>query len=146
MRLQTKIYVANNGTLPETVVNHAAVETWLSTTAELSNTFGYLRAEATNMRRFESDPVTEPIVRLKGRLDQAHTLLATVNPDLHQHPPAYGQVMIEQYVAAVTPKKAPLKLFAPALSAGDRLLLRFGAFDPAEGAGASLILVRVGKG
>ena len=146
VRLQTKVYVANNGTIPEAIVNHVAVETWLSSNAVFPNTFGYLRAEATDVRRFESDPPIEPIIRLKGRLDQDHILLATINPDLHQHPPAYGHVMIEQYVAAVTPKKAPLKLFAPALSVGDRLLLRFGAFDPAEGAGASLILVRVGKG
>ena len=145
VRLQTKIYVANNGTRPDRIVNHAAVETWLSTTAVFRNTFGYLRVEANGLRRFTSDPVIEPTVKVKGRLDQEHTLLATVNPDLHRHPPAYGQVMIDQYVAAVTPKKAPLRLFAPALSPGDGLLLRFGAFDPTEGAGASLLLVRVGN-
>jgi hypothetical protein len=146
VRLQTKIYVANNGTLPDTIVNHAAVETWLSTTALLRNTFGYLRVEANGLRRFESDPLVEPAVKVKGRLDQEHSLLAAINPDLHQHPPSYGQVTVDQYVDPVTPKKEPLRLFGLALSPGDGLLLRFGAFDPTEGAGASLILVRIGKG
>jgi len=134
---------------------------WINATTHLDglpapSPFGYLNIVAYDVRRFDTAPMDRPIdLRLPSRAGHLATLLATKNPDLHTHPPNYGNVMYDQALSFTKVKwpqqDAAVLLQQPVQVPGDRLVFRHADYTPAvdsgiTSAGATLIAVTLGKG
>lgn len=115
----------------------------------------YLRAEMfnwdpkfrvqTSPPRFEDGHEQYFIVRGAGRNGVPITLLATMNPDLHLHPPAYGDVHLDE--VPTSSNVQPFYVEPRSKKAGDRFMIRTADQVPGnpDGAFATLLVVTIGK-
>ena len=148
IRLQVPIVIDNGKPSVPNKVGAIAVEGWVSD-RDGSTPFGYLRLAAPRVRRFVSERVEPMDLYVSGLENRTLSALAAVNPDLHKHPPAYGMVLLDQYVTMdFNARTIEKRVFQPALGVGDRLLFRVGDADPElppSGAGAVLLVVTIGQ-
>lgn len=137
-----------------------AAEGWMSAfdpvTGAEQNVFGYVHTEVQNWANIPPDyraPRYETskydYFRFKpGVLDPGNVTkgLAMRNPDLHQHPPFYGDVLLPEADSLVA--KAIWVTPGRPLKAGDRYVFRTSAQAPNDprGAAATLVVVGIGKG
>lgn len=132
-----------------------AVESWMTKVVDgvEVSPFGYLRGELFNFlsgttykpRRFESQSETAYYWRAKSnKAARTITAMAVVDPDLHQHPPFYGTVVLPDTKA---PAASTIFSVFPTLHAGNRLMFRSADQTPGlpDGAGASLFILTIGK-
>ena len=162
VRLQVPLFFDPTGTTDTTGLVPGAgtfgAEGWttLAENGVVISPFGYLRAEVHNwksqdpayrMPRFEGETVPEwrfrPVENVAGRLNQGAVFM---NPDLHQHPPFYGAVLLPDTAKAT--KKQVFVVRPPWPQAGDRFVFRSSDQTPglSYGAAATLLVITTRKG
>lgn len=147
-RLIWKMFVDLSGnavpTYHPTLRNSVHGEGWVTPAGNEATQFGYMTVTMWGVQRFVSDPALPITLVSTALVGRTVTLMLCKNPDLHQHPAHYGEVLFAQ--TFVSTGKESFTIHAPSLQIGDRLMARIvDASDPNIGSGATLAVVTLAK-
>lgn len=154
------IFVRNGKATVTNVGGAFGAEGWTSSTDTGGSTTGYMHVDIRNLRRFDTEPELINGNMLCQGLNSTRIIeaLVTVDPNLHTHPPSYGQIVVPMTRVqwSGTPpsiKWKPILFNQPTLNFGQRLMARISdTGKDANGnpvmpeAAATLFVCTIGKG